>query len=144
MPEPVVDDPGPGPAGASAADASVGVPEPAAGLSDASGRDAAAPDAAPDAGAAAPPGPAPGLPPTGGPRLNTISFQCWRPRYERIGSRTDPTPRLGSTGLSIPLLGSSWIRVETPTDRSENETNASPPPEELMVIHECVGVAGGG
>ena len=47
MPEPVVDDPGPGPAGASAAAASVGVPEPAAGPSDASGRDAAAPDAAP-------------------------------------------------------------------------------------------------
>ena len=92
----------------------------------------------------APPGPAPGLPRMRGPRLNTISFQCWRPRYERIGSRTDPTPRLGSTGLSIPLLGSDWIRVGTPTDRSENETNASPPPEELMVIHECVGVAGGG
>lgn len=47
MPEPVVDDPGPGPAGASAADASVGVPEPAAGPSNTSGRDAAAPDAAP-------------------------------------------------------------------------------------------------
>ena len=93
---------------------------------------------------AAPPGPAPGLPRMRGPRLNTISFQCWRPRYERIGSRTDPTPRLGSTGLSIPLLGSDWIRVGAPTDRSENETNASPPPEELMVIHECVGVAGGG
>ena len=30
MPEPVVDDPGPGSAGASAADASVGVPEPVA------------------------------------------------------------------------------------------------------------------
>ena len=52
MPEPVVDDPGPGPAGASAADASVGVPEPAAGPSDVSGRDAAAPDAAPEPDAA--------------------------------------------------------------------------------------------
>ena len=106
----------------------------------------AMPPAAPagTSASAAPPGPAPGLPRTRGARLNTISFQCWRPRYERIGSRTDPTPRLGSTGLSIPLLGSDWIRVGAPTDRSENETNASPPPEELMVIHECVGVAGGG
>ena len=47
----------------------------------------------------------------------------------------------GLDGLKYPP---TRIRVETPTDRSENKTNASPPPEELMVIHECVGVAGGG
>lgn len=47
----------------------------------------------------------------------------------------------GLDGLKHPP---TRIRVETPTDRSENKTNASPPPEELMVIHECVGVAGGG
>ena len=120
MPEPVVDDPGPGPAGASAADASVGVPEPAAGPSDASGRDAAAPDAAPDAAAAAAYGAAPAVagaaagaavPPdaagSGGLRVEGLSV------VYPAGRGSDPVRAVDDVDLTLPrgrilaLLGPS-------------------------------------
>ena len=111
MPEPVVDDPGPGPAGASAADASVGVPEPAAGPSDASGR-----DAAPDAGAAAAYGAAPAVagavaPPdaagSGGLRVEGLSV------VYPAGRGSDPVRAVDDVDLTLPrgrilaLLGPS-------------------------------------
>ena len=112
MPEPVVDDPGPGSAGASGADASVGVPEPAAGPSDASGRDAAAPDAGAAAAYSAAPAVAGAVAPpdaagSGGLRVEGLSV------VYPAGRGSDPVRAVDDVDLTLPrgrilaLLGPS-------------------------------------